>query len=184
MTVVGDSNQRIFPGDEISILKIQSILPSLEVENFTLSKSYRSTKQIMTYANKFISSNIESSEIRDGSEVVEKTVTTDDELTNNILNAFNDFKEKGYESVAVICRSYQQTKTIGNLIRKKTFVNIISSEDMIYSGGNIVIPSYFAKGLEFDCVIIIDDGVIGYNKLKYVMASRALHELHILKYTK
>lgn len=184
MTVVGDSNQRIFPGDEIPVLKLQSILPSLEVENFTLSKSYRSTKQIMTYANKFISSNIESSEIRDGSQVVEKTVTTSDELTENILNAFNDFKVKGYESVAVICRSYEQTQKIGNLIRKKTFVNIISSEDMIYSGGNIVIPSYFAKGLEFDCVIIIDDGVIGYNKLKYVMASRALHELHILKFTK
>jgi DNA helicase II / ATP-dependent DNA helicase PcrA len=184
MTIVGDSNQRIFPGNEISVLKLQNILPSLEIENFKLSKSYRSTTQIMTYANKFINSNKVVSEIRSGSEVVQKTVSTDEELTEEILNAFDDFKEKGYESAAVICRSYEETERIGKLIRKKTFVNIISSEDMIYSGGNIVIPSYFAKGLEFDCVIIIDDGVEGYNKLKYVMASRALHELQILKYIK
>lgn len=184
MTIVGDSNQRIFPGSEIPVLKLKNILPSLDIENFTLSKSYRSTKQIMTYANKFISSNKVVSEIRRGSEVAQKTVSTDEELAVGILNAFEDFKEKGYENAAVICRSYEETERIGKLIRKKTFVNIISSEDMIYSGGNIVIPSYFAKGLEFDCVIIIDDGAKGYNKLKYVMASRALHELQVLKYIK
>ena len=56
----------------------------------------------------------------------------------------------------------------------------------------MVIPSYFAKGLEFDAVIMVLDEPSGTSgnleseykqedKLRYVMATRALHELHVVK---
>jgi DNA helicase-2/ATP-dependent DNA helicase PcrA len=55
---------------------------------------------------------------------------------------------------------------------------------MIYSSGEVILPSYFAKGLEFDAVIMIDTFYCrdeDENTLKYIMVTRALHELHVYR---
>ncbi len=60
------------------------------------------------------------------------------------------------------------------------YINLIEREDIIYSGGKIIIPSYLSKGLEFDAtILILDDNNIGEN-LKYIMATRALHEMIVV----
>ena len=61
------------------------------------------------------------------------------------------------------------------------------NEDVLYKGGNVIIPSYFAKGLEFDGVIIIDtelnhkEGKENEDLIKYIMSTRALHRLKEIK---
>ncbi len=60
------------------------------------------------------------------------------------------------------------------------YINLIEREDIIYSGGKIIIPSYLSKGLEFDAtILILDDNNVGEN-LKYIMATRALHEMIVV----
>jgi DNA helicase-2/ATP-dependent DNA helicase PcrA len=76
----------------------------------------------------------------------------------------------------------KKLKKLASLIKEKTSIKILDREDIIYNKGEIVIPAYFAKGLEFDAVIIVNseaDEELKEDKLKYVMATRALHQLYV-----
>jgi len=54
---------------------------------------------------------------------------------------------------------------------------------MLYNGGVVMLPSYFAKGLEFDGVIILDKEEVKTNDfIKYIMCTRALHGLMEINY--
>ena len=53
---------------------------------------------------------------------------------------------------------------------------------MFYQGGKVLIPSYYAKGLEFDGVILIDDFEGKSDLVKYIMATRALHRLRVINF--
>lgn len=181
-TIVGDRNQKIIlPKEKPAMGKLQDILPDLEVKHFSLDKSYRSTNEIMNYANKYLGENKTIPLVRSGKEVVEERVNNSKELVDKILDNVVKLKEKGYESIAIICKNLKETEFIGNLIKARIHINVLDREDMIYSSGEVILPSYFAKGLEFDAVIMIDTCEENENTLKYIMATRALHELYVYK---
>ena len=181
LTIVGDSNQRIVPIDEeVAMLHLDKVFSNLNVEKFNLNKSYRSTKEIMTYANKYLAGQNIIPLVRNGEEVIEKEIKTLDELKNNIKEATASLREKGYESIAIICRDGEEAEKVGKLIKEEAYIKMVNREDMVYSSGVVVMPSYFAKGLEFDGVILINDREVKEeDKLKYVMSTRALHELYV-----
>lgn len=58
---------------------------------------------------------------------------------------------------------------------------MLSYDEKAYNPNLIIIPSYLAKGLEFDSVIIYNDPNNQYTKeeryLYYVAITRAMHEL-------
>ncbi len=184
-TIVGDVNQRIIPSDEIpAMMDLNNIFSDLKVKNFSLSRSYRSTNEITNYANQYLKKGEIIPLIREGEKVIEEQVYNLKELVDKILKDIEKLKEKSYESIAVICRDLKDTVTLGNLIKKRAYIKVISGEDMIYSSGEVILPSYFAKGLEFDAVIMIDTFYCrdeDENTLKYIMATRALHELHVYR---
>ena len=60
-------------------------------------------------------------------------------------------------------------------------VNLITSDKCEFKIGINVISSYIAKGLEFDGVILLEQGKIN-NLVKYIMCTRALHRLSVIKY--
>ena len=79
---------------------------------------------------------------------------------------------------------YCRNDFIFNLIKDEIDVKRVSDEEK-FESGICVLPSYLAKGLEFEAVIIPD--VCDYNedsktdmKLLYVSMTRALHVLNIL----
>jgi DNA helicase-2/ATP-dependent DNA helicase PcrA len=183
MTIVGDSNQRLLPlKGEVPMLLLGDIAPSMNVEHFGLFKSYRSTKEIMEYANKFIEDKRIVPLVRSGEAVVEETVQDEKELLAKVESILGEFRNKEYENAAVLCRDIEETKRIGKLLKSTEYVKIVDSEDIVYTGGIVVIPSYFAKGLEFDAVILVkEEEREGESKLNYVMATRALHELRVVK---
>ena len=156
-TIVGDSNQRIVPIEgKLPMTNLENILPDLDVHYFKLSKSYRSTKEIMDYANKYLKCNKSIPLVRNGVEVVEKQVDNVNELVDKVINNIIQLKEKNYESIAIVCRDLKQTETLGNLIKTKMHIKVLNRENIIYSSGEVILPCYFAKGLEFDSVILID----------------------------
>jgi DNA helicase II / ATP-dependent DNA helicase PcrA len=183
LTIVGDSNQRLLPLNGTSpMLSLDNIIPSLNIEYFNLYKSYRSTKEIMDYANQFISDNRIVPLVRSGEKVVENSFNNEYDLINNIDKTLQLFKEKDYENIAVLCRDLEETEKIGKGLKAKDYIKLLDEEDLIYNGGAVVIPSYFAKGLEFDAVILLQSKEsINESKLNYVMATRALHELVVYK---
>lgn len=180
MTIVGDSNQRLIPFEgELAIDNMNDASGNIETEYFKLSKSYRSTVEIMEYANKFLKGNAVVPLVRNGKPVDEFKISDKTELINKILEIISDYKKDEHESIAVICRNLSCTRNIGRLLNG--YASIIDSEDIIYKGGTVVIPSYLAKGLEFDGVIIIHEGSSSIeDKASYVMATRALHRLSVI----
>ena len=72
----------------------------------------------------------------------------------------------------------ETTKELYRLLKKKINVKLIDSEDDLLKGDLYIMPSYFAKGLEFDGVIMVEnEGESGQDLIKYIMATRALHDL-------
>lgn len=186
LTIVGDSNQRIIPlKGELAMLNLNNYLDGMEVENHTLNKSYRSTQQIMEYANNYLKEEKIVPLVRNGEKVVEQVIDNKEDLIDTIKEDLLLFKEKEYENVAIVCKDIKETNEIAKLIKADMYIKVLNDENMLYNGGEIVIPSYLAKGLEFDAVIIIDNKLdntsFDEDKLKYVMCTRALHELKVIK---
>ncbi len=176
-TVVGDSNQRLMPDKgEIAMSGLGGILKGCDVENFKLRTSYRSTKQIMEFSNRFLKNDAIIPIVREGSTVDERDYDNVSAMVDDLTDKISEYERMGYESIAIICRNLEIARTIGKLVREKMFIAIFDSEEMIYKGGAAVMPAYFAKGLEFDCVINISTGKEK-ERMKYIMATRALHEM-------
>lgn len=198
LTIVGDANQRILPlKGEVPMLKLHDIFKDLNVEHFALEKSYRSTMEIMEYANKFLKEGKIIPLVRNGKPVVSKDFENEIDMTVEIENTIHSLKERGHESIAVVFRELEEVNKFAAMIKEKEFVKILDREDIIYTGGTVFIPSYFAKGMEFDAVIAVHskkdssdqkDEIsvnqlgVSDRKLKYVMCTRALHELYDFTY--
>ena len=60
--------------------------------------------------------------MRDGSEVQERNFENINELVNNIIGKIKEYKQKGFESVAVICKSIVEAETIGDYIKRKMYI--------------------------------------------------------------
>ncbi|WP_347460502.1 ATP-binding domain-containing protein [Clostridium sp. DMHC 10] len=63
-------------------------------------------------------------------------------------------------------------------------VKLIDSDALEIEKGTLIIPSYMAKGLEFDAVIILSTFTENYTnefdkRLLYVACTRALHRLKL-----
>ena len=184
MTIVGDSNQRLIPLEgEIPFNELDNLIEDVETEHFKLNKSYRSTKEIMEYANKFLGKDTIVPLVRSGETVKILNPKSEKEFVETLDNIIKDYTKKEFDSIAVVCRDLDSTDKYGKLLSKNNSLKVIDREDMIYQGGTVVIPSYLAKGLEFDAVIIVEDGkYTEKDKFMYVMATRALHELAVVEY--
>lgn len=183
-TIVGDSNQRLLPvHGQIPMKEIDRYLSGMNIEYFNLYRSYRSTREIMNYAGRYAVEKAEVSLIREGRNVEEASFADMDHMAESIINKEKELAASGYDSIGIICRSLEEAIKLGNKIKNYHYIKIISDEDIILGSGTSIIPSYYSKGLEFDAVILvkpaeekIDD------KLMYVMATRALHELSVYSY--
>ncbi|MCY6960152.1 HelD family protein [Clostridium brassicae] len=180
-TIVGDKNQRLIPVlGEIPMLNLNGILEN--VEYFNLNKSYRSTKEIMEYANKYLDDDKIVPLVRSGDLVIDKYINSKEEFIKEIENVLGKLNSEGFESIALICKNKEQAKKVYSLVNRKIGIKLIDSEEIIYNKGGVVIPAYYAKGLEFDAAIIINcenNQMIKEDKLMYVMATRALHKLYV-----
>lgn len=182
-TIVGDANQRLIRAEEVpAMLRLEELFNNLH-QLFELNKSYRSTYQIMEYANKFLDENSVVPFVRRGEfDVLETSVPKDDkeDLIEVLLNLIEDYEEEEYENVAIITRDKNDLEKIAPELKKHININAFANEDIIYKGGKVIVPSYFAKGLEFDAVIIVNFDKDTDNLIKYIMATRALHRLSVV----
>ncbi len=179
-TIVGDCNQSMLPIDKENVLNnFENILYN-NILKFKLNKSYRSTKEIMQYANELVGNNDIVPLVRSGEKVRIEEQVKIDELSHKVEEFFNKCKEIGYETTAVICNSISLSKEVKNKISNKFDVKLIDSEEVYLTKGNIIIPVCYGKGLEFDAVMMITEDS-DTPKAQYVMATRALHDLTHLK---
>jgi len=186
MTIVGDSNQRILPmkDNKPPMLAVDEFISNFNTKEFTLNKSYRSTREIMEYSNKFLKAQSIVPLVRSGDSVVEVEAQNNEELSKLIETYVDTMKNKELENVAIITRDLEDAYKIKSIISNNVSAKVIDRENVVHRDSLIIIPSYFAKGLEFDGVVVVNTGkqeLITEDKLMYVMCTRALHNLFVIK---
>lgn len=185
-TVVGDVNQRLIKYSDLApMMELGKIFDDVNPEIYNLNKSYRSTYEIMEYANKYLDEDRIIPIVRHGKPVEEIEFHNNEELSESIIESLKEFSNEGLESIAIITRNKEELEKVYNLISNKVHLVKFDNEDVLYKGGNVIIPSYFAKGLEFDGVIIVDNGSSkdeNEDLIKYIMSTRALHRLKEIQF--
>ena len=184
MTIVGDSNQQILPYDgESSLKSVSEVFNDYDVKIFKLVKSYRSTREIMEYSNKYLDDTTIVPMVRTGKPVNELVLNNEESLKIEVIKLINEFKKDGLENIAIIVRDLVHANKIWSMIKSEVSAKIIEKENIHINEGIMVMPSYYAKGLEFDGAIIVDESMEGSFKdnLMYIMCTRALHRLAVIK---
>ena len=182
-TIVGDSNQRLITLDEEpAMLHLDEIFKdsNVEIKPYDLNKSYRSTQEIMEYANQFINEDRIIPLVRNGEPIIEEKVSSNEDFIGTLLPIIEDYEEDGLENIAVIFKDKKELVKYASLVKEKISIQSLDNEDIMYKGGKVLLPAYLAKGLEFDGVIVVDNNEIQ-PLLKYIMCTRALHRLSVIE---
>ncbi len=180
-TIVGDTNQRLITTNEAPAMTNLEELFENNIELFKLEKSYRSTQEIMEYASKFLNENNVVPLVRNGEPVIEEEAESEEDMIETIISIIEDYEEEGLESIAIITKDKESLRKLSPLLKEKIKILTFDREDILYKGGKVLIPAYYAKGLEFDGVILLEQGITN-NLVKYIMCTRALHRLSVIKY--
>ncbi|NLW47461.1 MAG: ATP-binding domain-containing protein, partial [Firmicutes bacterium] len=107
------------------------------------------------------------------------------EIVKGIEGKIAEIREAGYQSIAVICKTIEECRKFAKHFQPGKAPLIMTGKETEYRSGLVMLPSYLAKGLEFDAVIIANADNINYReneldtKLLYVMMTRPLHKLYI-----
>lgn len=173
-TILGDTNQNINPYHKYdSLEELKDIF--LSSNYLELRKTYRSTKEIIEYTNKILNLNHVNA--------IKKSNNKDVLIRHNINNLIDDINKlkKTYKSLAIITKEDREAEVIYNNLKDKLEISLLTEESKRFIKDLVVVPSYIAKGLEFDSVIIIDlDHSFKLDKyLYYVACTRAREELII-----
>ena len=179
-TILGDVNQTINPYYKYDTLKKLDKIFTSRTANLRLTKTYRSSKEIIEYTNKILNLDFVSA-IRNNNDipvVFKKEKNIKEDLIKNI----NNLKNK-YKSIAVITKNYKEANKIYNLLKNDLDISLIKTDSNIFDRNLVVVPSYVSKGLEFDSVIIYTEKDNKYTDdekyLYYVSCTRCQHELVI-----
>ena len=181
-TILGDTNQTINPYYKYdSLEELTSIFDSSKY--ITLTKTYRSTGKIIDYTNKILGLNHVTAIRNDkASDIIFRNNIT----KNDFLTDINNLKTIS-KSIAIITKNDKEAEKVYNMLKDDLDIMLIDGFGHI-KRDLVVVPSYVAKGLEFDSVIIYTDEDNKYQEkdkyLFYVACTRAQHNLIIYNNSK
>ncbi|MBM7564720.1 RNA polymerase recycling motor HelD [Paenibacillus sacheonensis] len=192
ITALGDLNQSIQAhavnnDSDTGFAALAALFPASESETIVLRQSYRSTRPIVEFTSMLIpgGEGIEPFN-RDGMKPILTVAQDRDDLHRSIRERLLSLAEQGNRTIAVICKTAAQSLMVHEALLGVGPIRLVESETSTFEPGIVVIPSYLAKGVEFDAVLIYDasGSQTGYGKeserrLFYTVCTRAMHELHI-----
>jgi DNA helicase-2/ATP-dependent DNA helicase PcrA len=185
-TVVGDSAQAVHPFlNTASFADMSEIINTEKTLAFRLTRSYRSTKQIQAFCQALLSYAPEVESVnRSGSLPSITQIKKIQDLIPTLVYTIENIHKEGWRSIAVICKNTYQAKNIFSGLKGQIDITLVVDEDDTFHQGIIVIPSYLAKGLEFDAVLVINADAINYSReeerhILYTICTRTLHHLSL-----
>lgn len=192
-TVMGDVSQNIHSGYGLADWKeLQELILTGTFDSFgLLKKSYRNTVEIAEFAANILhhgSFSIYPAEpiSRHGDKVQVTECLDEESMMQETVKYIEGWQKEGHETIAVICRDEKEAAMVSR--RLETMVALADSnlETAEFGNGIMVLPVEYAKGLEFDAVLLYNPSAANYPaedqyvKLLYVAATRALHELAVV----
>lgn len=185
-TVLGDVNQTLGKQESLSFYEqVSDILRPKKCSLVTLKKSFRCTNQILQFSLRFIGPDPEIQSFnRDGEEVTVRACPDRTGYLDEIVREVRKNQELGYESICLLCKNELECDLLAaDLGSRLELTQIRNGGEELQ--GVILTPSYMAKGLEFDAVVLCGADAANYRseddrKLLYVECTRALHRLSVL----
>ncbi|MDM5337079.1 RNA polymerase recycling motor HelD [Fictibacillus enclensis] len=186
MTVLGDLNQSIYAhstGDAFQMLYDR--FGRENTEQIILTRSYRSTRQIVEFTRELLD---EPDKVvpfnRDGEKPVLKQFSASKDHSRSVADTIAHLQNEKVKTIAVICKTEQECKEAYEALKEQVEVELMLKESSAFKQGTLIIPSYLAKGIEFDAVLVYDAsnevyGKESERKLFYTVCTRAMHELHL-----
>lgn len=187
MTALGDLNQAIY----VHSSAMQSYEPLIglygadQTELIQLMQSYRSTREIVEFTRGMVPGGEHIVPFnRSGDIPVVRMKSNTEELIQGIVDDVTRLQAEGYESIAIICKTANESTAVYDRLNETVPVRSITKFTPTFEKGVLVVPSYLAKGVEFDAVIIYNGSKEQYGreserKLFYTACTRAMHLLRI-----
>lgn len=187
-TMLGDLNQAIFTKDESrSLLKqISGLFDPKKTDVVQLTKSYRSTKQITDFTKQILrqGEKIEAFN-RQGPVPAIYGRKTEKEAVAVLTKLLRENDQQKF-TTAIITKDLASAEHLHKQLQaegKKT--TLIATANQRLVSGDLILPSYLAKGLEFDAVVMWDASKKAYHELDetqlvYTITSRAMYKLDLI----
>lgn len=189
MTALGDLSQAIYSHASAysEIDPIAALYWPEQTEIIRLFRSYRSTREIVEFTRGIVP----------GGDAIEpftragskpRVIQTRDRGSLHSLQAAEVARllDEGYASIAIITKTASEAELAHQALTPLLRVPLgrVTKHSPTFESGVLVIPSYLAKGVEFDAVLIYDGSHHQYGhenerKLVYTACTRAMHELCI-----
>ena len=175
-TLLGDVNQTINPYQKYDSLEVLKNILDGNTKYVELSKTYRSSKEIIEFTNKILNLKHVSAIRKEESVPVIKR--DDDKYLKNDIN----YLKNKYKSLAIITKDMLYAVRLYDLLKDVyKDISLVTNNSSKFNRDLIIIPSYLSKGLEFDSVISYTSKNNLYTKrekyLYYVVLTRCQHEL-------
>lgn len=172
-TILGDVNQTVNPFYKYD--NLNKLLEIFDVNSvyIELNKTYRSSPEIIEYANSILNLNHVSAIRKNVNLPVLRREMADLKHIGRDVR----YLKKKYKSVAIITKSIDEARIIADGLKsvyKEVCVIDVTTEK--YDRKLVVAPAYGVKGLEFDSAIIVNN-FSSDKYLFYVAVTRAQHEL-------
>lgn len=183
-TLLGDFGQCVNPYNSNSIKLLLDMFEDSEA--VVLNKSYRSTYEIIRFAQNILKQNIEPIQRHGEKPNIIKCESLQDEL-KEIENIIIEFNKSSYSTLGIMCKTPTHANEIYNKLSQKYDVNLLCSDSLEFKDGITISTIHMSKGLEFDEVIIptVDSNLYKteYDKnLLYIACTRAMHKLTLTYY--
>lgn len=195
-TVLGDVQQALEKNAIPSFCEdIARIFKKPKTLMLNLTNSYRSSYEINVFTQGILAHPLDCIFFERHEKEPEIIEAADPERLNTlVLQAVYRFLGEGFASVAVICKTgraaagvFARLLALSKLQDQSGTVlslRLLEPQDEYCGRGVMVLPTYLAKGLEFDAVIVYEADKENYScepdrNLLYIACSRALHRLEL-----
>ncbi|MDA8441117.1 MAG: AAA family ATPase [Peptococcaceae bacterium] len=193
-TILGDLAQAITPDagiDNWQLLATEVFSPH-QAEFFELTQSYRSTREIVKFANQVIPVGLPRGVpvYRSGEVPGIEWMADWEHTVLRCRELIAAYRAKGCQTMAIICKAASEAECVFHALAAELGeprdLHLIAAASTRYEGGLSVVPIVLAKGLEFDAVIVWNASRERFTptaldaKLLFVALSRPLHYLHVL----
>lgn len=185
-TVLGDINQTLSKQEDGSFYEqVRRILKKKKSSLVTLNKSFRCTNEILQFSLQFIQEKPQIESFNRSGEAVEvRAFRTRRDYLAGILKEMENCREKGYGTICLLCKTEEGCQRLFRELGSRAELRMAGDDGVEGLKGCFILPSYMAKGLEFDAVLICDGDSDTYQtgddrKLLYIECTRALHRLSL-----
>ncbi len=196
MTLLGDNNQNI--QTDFSVGNLKTAAKSLSENDhllLQLTRSYRSTRQITAFSDYYQITPVKTAHFeRDGRKPALTLCKGKAMIPAAIGKLLENMTNTGNKSITLITRTYEESRKLYETLKANSDLqkymvdyplHLVNETYMDNLEGIIIIPSYLAKGLEFEHVVVIFNDKETYSLDKerglfYTVCTRALHDLTFL----